>query len=61
MLETCDIHCPCCGEPIEIVIDCSVAEQSYVEDCAVCCQPILLHVCVSPDGEANVSAQPENG
>jgi len=61
LLETCAIDCPYCGEPIEIVVDCSVAEQSYVEDCAVCCQPILLQVCVSPDGEASVSAQPENG
>jgi hypothetical protein len=61
VLETCAIHCPYCGEAIEILVDCSVAEQSYVEDCAVCCQPILLHVCVMPDGTPSVTAQPENG
>ncbi len=36
------IHCPYCGETIEIVIDCSVAEQEYIEDCEVCCRPITL-------------------
>ncbi|NHA13479.1 CPXCG motif-containing cysteine-rich protein [Thioalkalivibrio sp. XN279] len=61
MLETCTIDCPYCGEAIEILVDCSVAEQSYVEDCMVCCQPILLHVAVAPDGEPSVAAEPENG
>jgi hypothetical protein len=60
VLETSSIDCPYCGEPIEIVVDCSVTEQSYVEDCAVCCQPILLHVRVSPDGAPDVTAAPEN-
>ena len=32
--------CPYCGEPIELLIDTSVAEQEYVEDCEVCCNPI---------------------
>ncbi len=36
------VTCPCCGEDIDIVLDLSVSEQSYVEDCSVCCQPILL-------------------
>jgi hypothetical protein len=61
VLETCAIGCPYCGETIEILVDCSVTEQSYVEDCAVCCQPILLHVSVTADGEPSVTAEPENG
>ncbi len=36
------ICCPCCGEDIGVVLDLSVPEQSYVEDCSVCCRPILL-------------------
>ncbi len=36
------IYCPCCGENIRVVLDLSVPEQSYVEDCSVCCRPILL-------------------
>lgn len=34
--------CPYCGELIELLIDCSVPEQSYYEDCSVCCRPILV-------------------
>ena len=35
-------ECPCCGEPITMVLDLSVSVQSYVEDCEVCCNPIAL-------------------
>ncbi|UCB53922.1 MAG: CPXCG motif-containing cysteine-rich protein [Thiotrichales bacterium] len=44
------IHCPYCGENIEIVIDGSVEQQNYVEDCSVCCRPIELTVTVMADG-----------
>ncbi len=36
------ISCPCCGEQISLLLDLSLLDQSYVEDCSVCCQPILL-------------------
>lgn len=26
-------------------------EQTYVEDCAVCCNPNTLHIVVDPDNE----------
>ena len=42
MLEAVCIDCPYCGESIETTIDCSAGGQSYIEDCAVCCQPIEL-------------------
>jgi hypothetical protein len=45
------ITCPHCGEQIEIVVDRSVPEQQYIEDCSVCCRPILLSVVV-PDEES---------
>ena len=32
--------CPYCWQTISIVLDVSVPEQTYVEDCEVCCQPI---------------------
>ena len=38
------VQCPHCWEPIEVLIDTSVAEQEYVEDCQVCCQPLLFTV-----------------
>lgn len=36
------IHCPYCGEPMTIVLDLSAGDQSYVEDCQVCCQPMQV-------------------
>jgi transcription elongation factor Elf1 len=42
--QTSSIQCPYCGEIIDIVVDLSVAQQSYTEDCAVCCRPIELSI-----------------
>lgn len=49
-LAAAHIQCPHCWETFETTIDCSVDEQSYVEDCYVCCRPILFHVS-SVDGQ----------
>lgn len=38
------IQCPYCWESIEVLVDTSVEEQVYTEDCSVCCHPILLTV-----------------
>ena len=43
------VHCPFCGEPIEIVVDTSAGSQSYVEDCQVCCQPMQVAIEVDDD------------
>lgn len=42
--------CPYCWQRISVVVDPSAEEQSYVEDCEVCCRPILIQVGVT-DGE----------
>lgn len=34
--------CPHCWEPITLTLDLSVAEQSYIEDCPVCCKPLIV-------------------
>lgn len=59
-LEEKRISCPYCGEAIEILVDASQHEQNYVEDCQVCCRPILLDVSVDADGDTMVSARSEN-
>lgn len=41
LVET-DIPCPWCGEEYASTIDTSQGNFSTVEDCAVCCQPILV-------------------
>ncbi len=33
-------QCPYCWEEISMLLDTSVAQQTYVEDCEVCCNPI---------------------
>jgi hypothetical protein len=55
------IHCPSCGAQIELVIDCSVPFQEYIEDCEVCCRPIILAVSVDEDEQISVDARDENG
>ena len=33
-------QCPYCWEEISMLLDTSIAQQTYVEDCEVCCNPI---------------------
>ncbi len=54
------ITCPYCGETFDIVVDCSVPQQSYIEDCYVCCRPISLSIRIQDDGESMVTASSEN-
>jgi len=54
------ISCPYCGETITILIDDSFPEQQYIEDCQVCCRPIVLNVTVDQEGDATVEATAEN-
>ena len=48
--EEVGVGCPYCGEMIEILVDLSVGEQQYIEDCSVCCAPILMSVQVDEAG-----------
>lgn len=60
MLPIESIHCPYCGESIDIVVDDSVEHQEYVEDCWVCCRPINIEVMVDPDSGISVCCWSEN-
>ena len=33
-------QCPYCWEEISMILDVSIPQQSYIEDCEVCCNPI---------------------
>lgn len=50
MLEERRIDCPYCGESIDVLLDASVDEQSYIEDCQVCCRPIEFQVWLDEQG-----------
>ena len=51
-------QCPHCGEAIDVYVDEGGGpDQSYVEDCSVCCRPIQFSVSYDPaSGEWSVSA-----
>jgi len=53
MLEGVFIHCPWCGERFEVFPDPSSGSTEYVEDCQVCCRPIVFHLEVDDDGRAS--------
>jgi len=55
------LSCPHCGEPIDTFPDPGGgSEQEYIEDCAVCCRPILLRATLDEDGvEFTIEASAE--
>ena len=50
MQEEAQITCPFCWEDLTILLDLSIPEQDYIEDCQICCRPIRI-VYSSEDGE----------
>ncbi len=59
LLQEHDVTCPYCWQPITVLVDCSVSAQDYVEDCHICCRPILLRIHLEED-VAVIEAVPEN-
>jgi hypothetical protein len=55
------ISCPYCGEPIDIALDLSVDEQQYVEDCSVCCRPMVVSYRVEGSELAELNVATEGG
>ncbi|BCG64586.1 MAG: hypothetical protein methR_P2371 [Methyloprofundus sp.] len=53
-------QCPYCGEMIDLLIDDSEPEQNYIEDCQVCCQPIIVDVSINVEGKLIVVLCSEN-
>jgi hypothetical protein len=61
MLIPATFTCPHCWQVNETSVDPSGgAVQTYVEDCPVCCRPLVLRVRVA-GGKASVEAEPESG
>lgn len=60
MIQFETITCPYCWEPIEITLDLTVESQQQVEDCSVCCRPIIVRYSTA-DGElASLDVAAEN-
>ena len=55
------IDCPWCGEGFETFADTSAGDQAYVEDCQVCCSPIVIVLRVDWEGAlGSVEVRREN-
>ena len=54
------IQCPYCWQHIDVALDLSVDQQEYIEDCQVCCRPIVFEVQVTHDGDSSVSVKSED-
>ena len=61
IVQTAMLQCPYCWEQIELAVECSVTPQEYVEDCSVCCSPMIVTVDATGDDEIVVEARMENG
>jgi transcription elongation factor Elf1 len=55
-----DISCPYCGESIDVVIEILEENQEYIEDCQVCCRPIVFNIAVAFDGSPSISVHSED-
>ncbi len=53
-------YCPYCGEKITLLVDCSQPEQTYVEDCEVCCRPIQVTISFSGIKDVDIVLKHEN-
>ena len=59
-LDSVLVQCPYCWETLDISVDPSVEDQEYVEDCQVCCQPIVVHVVLDENLTPSVTVRAEN-
>lgn len=57
--ELVTVDCPYCGERFDAVLDPSAGNHEYVEDCYVCCAPIVFTVQAEAD-DLSVFTRREN-
>lgn len=54
------VWCPYCGEQIDVLVDIQDAGDQYIEDCQVCCRPIVFAVTADSMGYVSVAVYDEN-
>ena len=59
-LQETEITCPYCGEYLSVLLDPSEADQEYIEDCQVCCRPIVFNPSIDEQGHLVLSVHDEN-
>jgi hypothetical protein len=53
-------NCPYCDAPISLLLDASIEQQTYIEDCEVCCQPVTVRISFSDDDTYSLQLLQEN-
>nr|MDT0250640.1 CPXCG motif-containing cysteine-rich protein [Endozoicomonas sp.] len=57
-------HCPYCGEPVELLLDSGFTDSSepliYIEDCQVCCRPIVVTLSIDEEGNGSCQLKTES-
>ncbi len=60
VLEETIADCPCCGESFALDVDTTAGpEQSYCEDCPVCCRSVEVFVRCEPGKVLSISVSAE--
>jgi hypothetical protein len=54
--EECFYFCPHCLQRVSTIVDLSQHNQEYIEDCEVCCNPLVIQVFVDEDGRVSCEA-----
>ncbi len=58
LLVPIDVECPYCGEVYSIYADTSQGAHEMVEDCTVCCRPILVEIECEPGEVTTLNFSP---
>jgi len=54
------INCPYCGEYNTVFVELQCGPSEYIEDCQVCCRPMVFHVIEEVDGTMSLHVNSEN-
>lgn len=54
------VQCPYCWEMIDVLIEPVDTDQTYIEDCQVCCRPIVFEISVDQMGQSQVFVKSED-
>lgn len=61
MVEETRYTCPACGEEIVIPIDPSAGRhQEFVEDCPICCRPVIIRLAFLDEESVHCEVEPES-
>lgn len=53
-------NCPYCWEPLTLLVDAGDLGVDYIEDCQVCCQPMIVSASADFEGDLSVSLRRED-